>query len=168
MPGGSGLRFAAGVSGISATKEAFLKATVAVLFSILFLSQARAATHEIKMLNNGKDGIMVFDPPFLAAQKGDVVKFIPTDAAHDTVSVAIPKGAKAWTGEISKPVTTTLTQEGLYLYECRSHIAMAMFGVIQVGKASNYDDVKKAADTLATKFVMNKERLEKYLGQIKR
>jgi pseudoazurin len=141
---------------------------LASLASILLFSRAQAATHEIKMLNNGKDGVMVFEPPFLLAKKGDVVKFVPTDAAHDTASVAIPKGAKPWVGQINQSVTTTLTQEGLYLYECRTHLPMAMVGVIQVGKASNFDEVKKAADGLATKFAMNKDRLEKYLGQIKR
>ncbi|MBX2987225.1 MAG: pseudoazurin [Bdellovibrionaceae bacterium] len=119
------------------------------------------------MLNNGKDGIMAFEPPFLKAQKGDTVKFVPTDPAHDTSSVSIPKGATPWKGGVGKAVTTKLTQEGVYLYECASHLPMAMIGVIQVGKPGNLDEVKKAGAALSTKFVMNKDRLGKYLGQVK-
>lgn len=139
-----------------------------VLASLLSVSLANAATHEVKMLNNGKDGVMVFEPAFLQAKKGDVVKFVPTDAGHDVASVSIPKGAKSWVGETGKAVTTTLTKEGVYLYECKVHLPMAMIGVIQVGKASNLDEVKKAATSeLEPKIAMNKERVTKYLGEVK-
>ncbi|WP_413292970.1 pseudoazurin [Bdellovibrio sp. HCB185ZH] len=133
----------------------------------LATSASFAATHTVKMLNNGKDGIMVFEPAFLKANKGDVVKFVPTDPAHDVASVSIPKGAKTFKGALGKEVTTTLTQEGVYLYECSVHLPMAMIGVIQVGTPSNLEDVKKAGKEMAPKFAMNKERLDKYLGQVK-
>lgn len=142
---------------------------VGAAIAILGASGAvHAATHEIKMLNNGKDGVMVFEPAFLQAKKGDVVKFVSTDPAHDSASASIPKGAKPWTGQVGKAVSTTLTHEGLYLYECKSHLTMAMVGVIQVGNAANFEAVKKAADELAPKFLMNKDRLDKYLKQVKR
>jgi pseudoazurin len=133
----------------------------------LAASASFAATHTVKMLNNGKEGIMVFEPAFLKANKGDVVKFVPTDPAHDVASVSIPKGAKAFKGAVGKEVTTTLTQEGVYLYECATHLPMAMIGVIQVGKPSNLEDVKKAGKEMLPKFAMNKERLDKYLNQVK-
>lgn len=145
-----------------------MKASVLAFVAIGLLGfNASAATHEIKMLDQGKEGIMVFEPAYLNAKKGDTVKFIPTDAAHDAASVAVPKGAKAWKGEVSKAVTTTLSEEGVYLYECRTHIGMAMIGVIQVGKPTNLEDVKKAGATLGPKMVMNKDRLTKYLAQVK-
>lgn len=130
--------------------------------------RAEAATHEVKMLNNGKSGIMVFEPAFLKVAKGDTVKFIPTDAAHDVESVAVPKGAKGWKGELSKPVTTVMTEEGVYLYDCKAHLPMAMVGVIQVGKATNLTEVQAAAKQTATKFVMNKDRLDKLLAQVEK
>ncbi|MBX3021044.1 MAG: pseudoazurin [Bdellovibrionales bacterium] len=110
---------------------------------------------------------MVFDPPVLKAKKGDTIKFVPTDPAHDVASVAIPKGAKTWKGDIGKPISTVVTEEGVYLYECPLHAAMAMVGVIQVGKPKNLEEVKAAAKTLSTKFVMNKDRLDKYLAEVK-
>lgn len=139
----------------------------ALALAALVTVNAQAATHEIKMLNSGKDGIMVFDPPYLKANKGDTIKFVPTDVSHDVASVSVPKGAKSWKGELNKAVTTTVTQEGVYLYECPVHIAMAMVGVIQVGKPTNLDEVKKAGAELSKKFAMNKDRLDKYLGQVK-
>lgn len=145
-----------------------MKKTFLAFVTLLSFAGAHAATHEIKMLNTGKDGTMVFEPAFVEAKKGDTIKFIPTDASHDVASVAIPKGAKSWAAESGKAVTTTVTKEGVYLYECKSHLPMAMVGVIQVGKASNFDDVKKAADELAPKIVVNKERLGKYLAEIKK
>jgi pseudoazurin len=132
------------------------------------VSFAHAATHEIKTLNNGKDGIMVFEPSFLKAKKGDVVKFIPTDPSHDVASVTVPKGAKPWSADIGKPVTVQLSKEGLYFYECKAHVSLAMVGMIQVGKASNFDEVKKAVDELRPKVVMNKERLDKYLSEVRK
>lgn len=137
------------------------------LVLILAMAQsALAANHEVKMLNNGKDGIMVFEPAVLKAAKGDTVKFVPTDPAHDVASVTIPKGAKAFKGEVNKAVTVKLTHEGVYFYECKSHLPMAMVGLIQVGKASNLEEVKTAAKEMTPKFAVNKDRLDKYLTQI--
>ena len=142
-------------------------ALILIVLALAFAStQAGAATHEIKMLNNGKSGVMVFEPPFLKAAKGDTVKFIPTDAAHDVASVAVPKGAKTWKGELNKVVTTKLTEEGVYFYECNAHLPMAMVGVIQVGKPTNLEEVKAAAKVVSTKFIMNKDRFDKYLAQV--
>lgn len=145
------------------TKIMKLMAVAALTFAAV---HSQAATHEIKMLNNGKDGIMVFEPAFLKAAKGDTVKFVPTDAGHDVASVVVPKGAKPFKGELNKVVTVKLTEEGVYFYECKAHITMAMIGVIQVGKATNLADVEKAGQALAPQFALNKERLAKYLGQV--
>lgn len=136
-------------------------------FVLLTSAMAGAATLEVKMLNTGKDGIMAFEPAYLKANKGDTIKFVPTDPAHDVASVSIPKGAKSWKGEVGKAVTTKVTEEGVYLYECQTHIPMAMIGVIQVGSPKNLDDVKKAGQELAKKFVMQKDRLDKVLAQVK-
>ncbi|MBX3040562.1 MAG: pseudoazurin [Bdellovibrionaceae bacterium] len=119
------------------------------------------------MLNNGKDGIMVFEPGYIKVNKGDTVKFVPTDPAHDVASITIPKGAKPWKGALSKAVSVTMTEEGVYLYECPTHVMMAMVGVIQVGKPTNLADAQKSAKDFAKKFAMNKDRFDKYLGQVK-
>ena len=109
---------------------------------------------------------MVFELAFLKVAKGDTIKFIPTDAAHDVASLMVPKGAKTWKGELNKVVTTKVTEEGVYLYECNAHLPMAMVGVIQVGKPVNLEDAKASAKVTAAKFIMNKDRFDKYLAQV--
>lgn len=119
------------------------------------------------MLNNGKDGTMVFEPGYLKVAKGDQVKFIKADASHNSESVLVPPGAKAWKGKMDEEITVKLDHEGVYLYVCEPHKIMAMAGVIQVGKATNLNKVKIEADTLSKTFVMNKDRLAKLMEQVK-
>lgn len=143
-----------------------LKTLVAIsVFSVA--SMASATVHEVKMLNNGKDGIMVFEPGYLKANKGDSVKFIPTDAGHDVSSVEVPQGSKMWSSPSGKAITVQLKEDGVYVYECKAHLPMAMVGVIQVGGAKNIEKVKSKALDMAKQFMMNKDRLDKYLMQIK-
>lgn len=138
------------------------------VFAALLVSvTASAANHEVKMLNMGKEGMMAFEPAFLKANKGDTVKFVPTDMSHDVSSSLVPKGAKSWKGGADKAVTVTLSQDGVYVYECTSHVTMGMVGVIQVGKPNNLEEAKTAAKAIATKFVTNKDRFDKYLAQVK-
>jgi pseudoazurin len=140
---------------------------VAVISILSAVSMASAAVHEVKMLNNGKDGIMVFEPGYLKVSKGDSIKFIPTDAGHDVSSVEIPQGGKVWASQSGKAITVQLKEEGVYLYECKAHLPMAMVGVIQVGSPKNIDKVKSKALEMTKQFAMNKDRLDKYLAQAK-
>ncbi len=126
-----------------------------------------AAEHQVKMLNTGADGSMVFEPGFLRVAKGDTVKFVKVDPSHNSAALVVPAGATAWKGKPDEEVTVTLNQEGVYLYACDPHKIMAMAGVIQVGKATNLGDAQKQADSLSKGFVMNKDRLSKYMAQVK-
>ncbi|PHS25116.1 MAG: pseudoazurin [Methylophaga sp.] len=144
-----------------------LKLSILVLATSLFYhGVALSAEHTVKMLNNGADGMMVFEPAFLKAEKGDTVTFESTDAGHDSVSLFIPEGATAWTGENSKDITVTLDAEGVYIYKCTPHVMMAMVGVIQVGEASNKTGAEAAAEELSSKIMMNKDRLGGYIAKI--
>ena len=133
----------------------------------LAAASAGAAEHTIEMRNQGTDGIMVFEPGFLKANPGDTVTFVPIDAAHNTVSDAIPDGATAWNGAIDEKVTVKLDKEGIYLYKCTPHQPLGMVGVIQVGKPVNLAAAKLAADALNSGVAANKERLPKYMAQVK-
>ena len=53
-----------------------------ILTLSLFLSTAFAAEYEVKMLNNGTEGMMVFEPAVLKVAVGDTVKFVATDMAQ--------------------------------------------------------------------------------------
>ena len=132
---------------------------------IALASTAEAKTIEIKMLNAGKDGSMVFEPSFVKADVGDSVKFVPTDRSHNSSSVVIPAGAKSWAGKADQAVSVKLTKPGVYVYKCDPHSVMGMVGVIQAGKPVNLAEARAEGDKLAATFAMNKDRLKKYLDQ---
>ena len=128
-----------------------------------------AAEHEVKMLNSGTEGYMVFEPAVLKVKVGDTVTFKATDMAHNSASIEgmIPEGANSWNGAMSRDVTVTVNKEGLYVYQCTPHSMMAMVGVIQVGgSSSNMASILTKAGNLKASFVMNKERLDNYLAAL--
>ncbi len=94
-----------------------------------------AETFEVKMLNKGDGGTMVFEPASLRISAGDTVKFVPTDKGHNAESVKgmIPEGAEAFAGKINEEIDVTLTEAGLYGVKCKPHWGMGMVMVIAVG-----------------------------------
>ena len=54
--------------------------------------------HEVKMLNSGPGGTMIFEPAVIKISKGDTVHFKATDLAHNSVSIngMVPQGAETW------------------------------------------------------------------------
>ena len=127
------------------------------------------ASFEVKMLNQGQDGVMVFEPSLLKINVGDTVTFKATDAAHNSASIPgmIPNGASSWNGDLSRDISVTFDVPGVYGYQCTPHAMMAMVGVIEVGNdQSNLSQVKSVAQTFKSVFVMNQTRLDDYLSQI--
>jgi len=116
--------------------------------SLIMLSSAQAADHEVRMLNKGPEGQpMQFDPAFLQIEPGDTVTFLATDKGHnaETILEMIPEGAETWKGKINEEITVTFDQEGIYGYKCMPHFAMGMVGIIQVGDdISNLDSAETA------------------------
>ena len=136
------------------------------LFSNLYI---QAENYEVKMLNQGSEGYMVFEPAVLKINKGDTVTFKATDAAHNSASIKgmIPAGAKEWNGRLSQDISVTFNVEGVYGYQCTPHMMMAMVGIIEVGEnQSNLESAKATAKKIKAAFVMNQERLDKYLSQL--
>lgn len=127
-----------------------------------------SAEYTVKMLNNGKEGLMVFEPSVLSIQQGDTVLFEATDVSHNSASIPgmIPQGATPWTGAMNQNIKVTFDQEGVYVYQCTPHSMMAMVGVIKVGSPSNLEIIKGKAEDQKKAFVMNKERLTNYLLEI--
>ena len=143
-----------------------MKKITTLLTVFLLTLPAFAEEHIVKMLNTGKDGMMVFEPGVLSVNKGDTVKFVATDMAHNSASTLIPAGAKPWKGMMSKDISVTLDTEGVYVYECTPHKMMAMIGVIKVGNATNLDEIKQKSASVKSAFVMNNDRLDKYLAEM--
>ena len=77
-----------------------------------------------------------------------------------------PSGAKGWTGLMNEDISVTLESEGIYVYQCDPHLMMAMVGVIQVGDATNINEIEQGTENLKKNFMMNTERLDSYLSQL--
>ena len=76
---------------------------------------------EVKMLNKGEEGKMVFEPSFIKANKGDTIIFLPTDKGHMAASIKgmIPKGAKSFKSKINKKFKFLIFVKIIYLvYLC--------------------------------------------------
>tara|TARA_B100000482_G_scaffold183092_1_gene157681 strand:- start:730 stop:1173 length:444 start_codon:yes stop_codon:yes gene_type:complete len=141
-----------------------------IIFTFIFFNlDIVSANHEVKMLNQGPTGVMVFEPAVLNINIGDTVTFKSVDAAHNSASIPgmIPAGASPWNGQLSQDLTVSFDVAGIYGYQCTPHSMMAMVGVIEVGNdQSNMNEVKSAAQTFKSTFVMNQSRLDDYLAQI--
>ena len=140
-----------------------------ITLSLSFNLCIQAENYEVKMLNQGSEGYMVFEPSVLKIKKGDTVTFKATDAAHNSASIKgmIPPGAEDWNGKLSQDISVTFNVEGVYGYQCTPHMMMAMVGIIEVGgNQSNLESVKAAAQKIKSAFVMNQERLDEYLSQL--
>ena len=125
--------------------------------------------YEVRMLNQGADGVMVFEPSVLQVQLGDSVTFKAENPGHNAASIEgmIPDGADPWDSGMSQDITVTFNEEGTYVYQCTPHLMMSMVGVITVGDAnSNLAMVKDAATEKKSAFVMEQDRLDRYLEGI--
>ncbi len=110
-------------------------AALALGAAVIFAGAAGAAEVEIKMLNKGEKGAMVFEPDFVSVAPGDTIRFVPTDKGHnaETIKGMIPEGAEAFKSKFNEELTVTLDKEGVYGVKCTPHYGMGMVGLIQVG-----------------------------------
>ena len=102
-------------------------------------SPALAKDVQVKMLNKGKAGMMVFEPSLLKVAPGDTVTFVPTDKNHNAESIngMTPAGAAAFKGKMSQPLKVTFSKSGLYGYKCLPHYGMGMVGMVVVGNGGS-------------------------------
>ena len=111
---------------------------------IVLAGAASAAEVDVKMLNRGAAGPMVFEPAVVRIAPGDTVHFIAADKGHDAMSVdgMLPDGAEPFEGKLGQDLTVTFTVPGVYGFKCKPHYAMGMVGVVVVGDPVNLDAVK--------------------------
>ncbi|KAB0550071.1 pseudoazurin [Pseudomonas argentinensis] len=108
---------------------------IAFLASLL-CSAALAEVHEVKMLNRGASGAMVYEPEFLAIAPGDRVRFIATQPSHNAASLPgfLPDGAAPFKGRINEEIEVRFDTPGFYGIQCIPHLSMGMVMLIQVGE----------------------------------
>ncbi|MEM9604990.1 MAG: pseudoazurin [Pseudomonadota bacterium] len=104
----------------------------------LYASPTRASDrlHTVGMWTEGAHKF--FDPAFIRAQVGDVIRFINISGHHNTESIGgmLPDGVSPWNSALDATFDLTLTHQGVYGYKCTPHYEKAMVGLIVVGDAS--------------------------------
>ena len=121
------------------------RAMVLAAFTLLMsASMTPAAEVEVKMLNKGTEGLMVFEPALVKIEPGDTVKFVATDKSHnaETIKNMLPEGAAPFAGKMSEDVAVTFEKPGVYGIKCMPHYAMGMVALVVVGKPDNLDQAK--------------------------
>ncbi len=98
---------------------------------------AWAENFEVRMLNRGSQGAMVYEPEFIQLEPGDRIKFLASSSGHDAVSIdgMLPAGAQPFKGRINEEIEVAFTEPGLYGIKCLPHYAMGMVMLVQVGAA---------------------------------
>jgi len=114
------------------------------LCAVAFAGVAGAADFEIKMLNKGAKGAMVYEPAYVKAAPGDTIRFIAVDKGHNAeiIKGMLPEGAETFKGKINEEVAVTLSQEGVYGVKCAPHYGMGMVALIEVGNPVNLEAAK--------------------------
>jgi len=134
--------------------------SLAAFALLMSVSMALAAEVEVKMLNKGAEGLMVFEPSLVKIEPGDTVKFVATDKSHnaETIKGMLPEGAAAFAGKMNEDVAVKFDKPGVYGVKCMPHYAMGMVALVVVGKPDNLDQAKavpqsgKAKQVFATLF----------------
>ena len=127
----------------------------AAVLALMLTGAAQAADHQVKMLNKGEKGSMVFEPDFVGAAPGDTVTFVPTDKSHNAESIKgmLPEGAEPFKGKTNEQVVVTLGADGVYGVKCLPHYGMGMVALIVVGKPVNLEAAKAVKQTGKSKKV---------------
>ncbi len=138
----------------------------AAILLALAASPAQAKEHQVKMLNKGAEGMMLFEPAYLNVAPGDTVKFIATNKGHNAESIPgmVPDGGATFKGKINEEVVVRFNAPGLYGFKCLPHLGIGMVGLVQVGSAVNKATVQAAAAKLPG---MGKTRMLNYLKQVR-
>ena len=120
----------------------FLAAVAATLLPAI----AGAAEIEVKMLNKGEKGAMVFEPDLIRAAPGDTIKFVPTDKGHNAESIKgmLPEGVEAFKSKMNEEFVLTVEKDGVYGVKCTPHYGMGMVALIVAGEPANLEEAKAA------------------------
>jgi pseudoazurin len=143
-------------------KKTIVASAIAVA-AIMTAFSAQAADHEVKLLNKGSTGMMVFEPAVIKIAPGDTVHFIATDKSHnvETIEGMLPEGAQPFKGEMNKDLTVAFEQPGVYGVKCKPHYGMGMVGLVVVG-----DPVNKTQAAAIEQKGKAKQKFETLFGEI--
>lgn len=127
--------------------------TLQLAFAMLCFASSPALAKEyvVQMKNQGADGTMVFDPPYVSAKVGDVVRFVPTDLGHNAGPIPLkgllPDGVALPVGSLNAEYSVRLAAPGLYAIRCTPHYSMGMVALIKAGSGPAANAAAFAAAT---------------------
>lgn len=104
-------------------------------------SPVTAEEFQVKMLNKGEKGTMVFEPDLIIAEPGDTVRFLPTDKGHNAESIKgmLPDGVEKFKSKFNKEYVLTLNEQGVYGIKCTPHYGLGMVMLIVAGEPVNLE-----------------------------
>ena len=116
-------------------------AKVAVIAMAMAPFSVNAEEFEVRMLNKGEKGTMVFEPDLVIAQAGDTVKFIPADKGHNVESIdgMRPDAVETFKSGVNEEFVLTLSEQGVYGVKCTPHYGLGMVALIVAGEPVNLD-----------------------------
>jgi pseudoazurin len=120
---------------------------VAAIGAMALAGPAMAKDVQVKMLNKGANGAMVFEPALVKIAPGDSVTFIAADKGHnaEVISSMMPAGAAPFKGKMNQTFTVKFSKPGVYGYKCLPHYGLGMVGAVIVGNSSANAAQAKAA-----------------------
>jgi pseudoazurin len=119
----------------------------------LLMAMATSAFAEdvtLEMWNKDPDDSkrkMVFSEEIVTIEPGESVTWLATDKGHNVQMIDGPDGYDLpKKSKLSKDVTLTFDQPGVYVYVCTPHASMGMIGIVVVGELTQegIDAVKDA------------------------
>ena len=122
-----------------------MKAIVLGVFAAVALAgSAAAAEIEVRMLDKGTEGVMVFEPALVKIAPGDTVKFVGTSKGHnaETIKGMLPADATPFASKVNQDIAVTFDKPGVYGVKCLPHYGMGMVALIVVGTPANADEAK--------------------------
>lgn len=114
------------------------------LLTLALAGAASAAEVEVKLLNKGEAGAMVFEPALVKIQPGDTVRFVATDKGHNAESIdgMLPAEATPFVGKMGVDAQVAFDKPGVYGIRCKPHYGMGMVAMVVVGAPGNEDQAK--------------------------
>ena len=130
--------------------------TLGTIALLLLGAAAGAAEIEVKMLDKGTEGVMVFEPALVKIAPGDTVKFVATNKGHnvETIKGMLPEGAEPFVGKVNQEIAVTFDKPGVYGVKCLPHYAMGMVGLVVVGTPANQTEAMAVVHPGKAKQVM--------------
>ncbi|WP_159718829.1 pseudoazurin [Geminicoccus flavidas] len=119
---------------------------LAAAILILATGPGRAEVIEVRMLNRGLHGSMVFEPDYVELRPGDTLQFRVGHRSHNAASIdgMVPDGHPGFKGQIDEEIAVALDQPGIYGIKCSPHFGMGMVMLVRVGEVELPAEIQDA------------------------